>query len=250
MTEPIVSPSSSAPATAGEILKAGRMKQRLSISECAKRTHIAPRYLEALEENRWADLPSESHRRGFIELYARFLGVPAAEVLARYQESAHSPASSFEPESAADEKPSERTRLFYPSSLGQLLGGLAVGLLAIWAAYHLLNKRVSDAPAETWSRPRPTLVEPRLPMARPINTTQKIVIQAQKDSWLRVTENRKLLFEGILSAGSTKEWSGAGPFSIKMADTQAVSVSWNDQMVDVGAGARGRVNTIQLPPAR
>ena len=48
---------------AGELLKQGRLRQRLSIAECAKRTHIAPRYLEALEEERWETLPSLETKR-------------------------------------------------------------------------------------------------------------------------------------------------------------------------------------------
>src|SRR5438105_27452 len=71
---------------AGELLKQGRLRQRLSIAECAKRTHIAPRYLEALEEERWEMLPSESHRLGFLRLYSRFLGVSAEEVLTLYRQ--------------------------------------------------------------------------------------------------------------------------------------------------------------------
>src|SRR5258706_15809628 len=71
---------------AGELLKQGRLRQRLSIAECAKRTHIAQRYIEALEEERWEILPSESHRQGFLKLYSRFLGVPAEEVLELYRQ--------------------------------------------------------------------------------------------------------------------------------------------------------------------
>ena len=71
--------------TAGELLRQGRLRQRLSIVECAKRTHIATRYLEALEEEKWSILPSESHRLGFLKLYSRFLGVPTEEVLTLYR---------------------------------------------------------------------------------------------------------------------------------------------------------------------
>ncbi len=70
--------------TAGDLLRQGRLRQRLSIAECAKRTHIATRYLEALEEEHWDILPSESHRLGFLKLYSRFLGVPVEEVMALY----------------------------------------------------------------------------------------------------------------------------------------------------------------------
>src|SRR5438132_6175453 len=72
--------------SAGELLKQGRLRQRLSIAECAKRTHIAPRYIEALEDDRWKALPSESHRLGFLKLYSRFLGVSTEQVLRLYRQ--------------------------------------------------------------------------------------------------------------------------------------------------------------------
>src|SRR5215470_2570647 len=76
----------------GETLREGRLHQRLSIAECAKRTHISPRYLEALEEERWGELPSESHRMGFLRLYARFLGVYSEEMIQQYRHVKQGPA--------------------------------------------------------------------------------------------------------------------------------------------------------------
>src|SRR3981081_1846326 len=72
--------------SAGELLKQGRLRQRLSIAECAKRTHISSQYLEALEDERWETLPSESHRLGFLRSYSRFLGVSADDVLNLYRQ--------------------------------------------------------------------------------------------------------------------------------------------------------------------
>jgi cytoskeleton protein RodZ len=77
--------------TAGELLKQGRLRQRLSIAECAKRTHVSSRYLEALEEEKWGILPSESHRLGFMKLYSKFLGVPTEEVLTLYRQATAAP---------------------------------------------------------------------------------------------------------------------------------------------------------------
>src|SRR5258706_10332721 len=75
----------------GETLREGRLHQRLSIAECAKRTHISSRYLEALEEERWTELPSESHRTGFLKLYARFLGVYTDGMVQSYRQAQQGP---------------------------------------------------------------------------------------------------------------------------------------------------------------
>src|SRR5579864_3898916 len=116
---------------AGELLKQGRLRQRLSIAECAKRTHIAPRYVEALEEERWSILPSESHRLGFLRLYARFLGVSADDVMNLYRQSTNpstanksgSPeGTSAKPEPPARVRTAPRTSGWSPNSGPQLIG--------------------------------------------------------------------------------------------------------------------------------
>ena len=78
--------------------------------------------------------------------------------------------------------------------------------------------------------------------------SQKVLVRARADSWLRVATRNELLFEGILPAGSVKEWSGAGPFQFKIGNIRSLSVFWNDQPVDITAGANGNTNQIRIPP--
>jgi hypothetical protein len=227
---------------AGDLLKQAREKQRLDIAECARRTHIAARYLQALEENRWHDLPSESHRQGFIAIYTRFLGISSEEVMTLYKRENNPPPTGF---TAAPEP--KKIPFFLPSG-GQWVGILILLFTATWGAYHLLKSNLSDTQPVAWSHPHPRLAEPRLVPSHPVLRQQKIKIHADGASWLRVMADKKLLFEGILPANAEKEWSGAGPFSIKMANVSALHIFWNDQPVDIASGARSGINSIQIPP--
>ena len=243
--------------TVGELLKQGRLRQRLSIAECAKRTHIAQRYLEALEEERWNILPSESHRLGFLKLYSRFLGVQADEVLNLYrQETAPKPAEKTG--AAAAEPKTERRSAVHarrqvpaaswsPRTIPQLLGLATILLVLAWVVYHVVNPRLAEQNQIPWARRRsPT--QSRLVTPKTIARIQKVRIKANTSSWLRVISKNELLYEGILPSGSIKEWSGAGPFQLKIGNYRAVSLFWNDQPVDVATGAVGNVNLIRIPP--
>jgi hypothetical protein len=241
---------------AGDLLKKARLKQRLDVAECSRRTHIAQRYVEALEDNRWHDLPSESHRQGFITLYARFLGISGDEVMALYkQEKKPLPEGSSVGGYQAQEAPAapepkakpEKKPFFLPSG-GQWVGILILLFVTIWGAYHLLKRNLADIQTVTWSRPHPRLLEPRLAASHPVLRQQKIKIHADAATWLRVMADKKLLFEGILPAQGEKEWSGTTPFSIKMANVSALHIFWNDQPVDIAYGARSGINSIQIPP--
>jgi cytoskeleton protein RodZ len=237
-------------ASVGELLKQGRLKQRLSIAECAKRTHISPRYLEALEEERWDALPSESHRLGFLRLYSRFLGVPAEELLVLYRSDKKEPIpeAPSTPARAAGPSASASAR-WTPGTLPQiiLLGVIVLGVA--WFVYHAIDKQLPSSIGErvTWRRERPE--QPRLVAPKQSSTVQKIRVHAEADSWLRVTENNELLFEGILPGGATKEWSGNGPFNMRLGNVRAISIFWNDQPVDILTGARNGMNTLTLPLA-
>ncbi len=67
--------------TIGEVLKAGRDARNLSLEEVSKALHIRVIYLQALEDNAFNILPSLTQARGFIKLYATFLGLDPQELV-------------------------------------------------------------------------------------------------------------------------------------------------------------------------
>ncbi|NMC79865.1 MAG: DUF4115 domain-containing protein [Chloroflexi bacterium] len=67
--------------TIGEQLKKARAERNLSLEQVAFQTHIRLRYLQALEDNQFEVLPSEVQGRGFLRLYADFLGISAQPLL-------------------------------------------------------------------------------------------------------------------------------------------------------------------------
>jgi len=238
--------------TVGDLLKQSRLRQRLSISECAKRTHIASRFIEALEEEKWSDLPSESHRLGFLRLYARFLGVSSEEIVTLYQDKTVVTSETSAPHGgpAQNETPESLSRPstdWSPDSMAQVIGLAITLLLLAWVIYHVVSPRMSEQnPMPRVRRRAPS--QARLVAPKPAIAAQKVRLQAQSDSWLRVTSRNQLLYEGILPAGASKEWSGPGPYHFKIGNLHALSLYWNDQPVDLQNGAHGAVNEIRIPP--
>ncbi|HVO32896.1 MAG TPA: RodZ domain-containing protein [Elusimicrobiota bacterium] len=232
--------------SAGDVLKQGRLRQRLSIAECVKRTHISARYLDALEADRWTDLPSESHRIGFLKLYSQFLGISIDEVLNLYHRPIQPPA---EPSADAhgSASPAAKSRQgWYPTSVGQVVAIVLLALAAIWGLYHAFGGNMYESKATPWVRLRP-LKNARLVTSRAVVSTQKIRIIAESDSWIRLSNNAQLLYEGILPAQATKEWTGTGTYALKMSDPRALHVFWNDQPVDAPAATHGSATDLQLP---
>jgi cytoskeletal protein RodZ len=69
----------------GKYLKAERELRNLSLEEVAKFTKIRQHFLKAIEEDRYELLPPGVYVKGFLTLYARYLGLDPYEVIQRYQ---------------------------------------------------------------------------------------------------------------------------------------------------------------------
>jgi len=61
--------------TIGEQLRKRRLKKDLTLQQVSEATHIRTQYLQALEDDRFSDLPSNIQTRGFIRLYASHMGM-------------------------------------------------------------------------------------------------------------------------------------------------------------------------------
>lgn len=68
----------------GEHLKREREMRGVSLEEVAAATRIAPRFLEAIENEHWEQLPGGAFNRGFIRSVARFLGLDEDDLVAEY----------------------------------------------------------------------------------------------------------------------------------------------------------------------
>jgi len=71
----------------GTILRETRQTRGETIDDVAQITRIRPRYLEALEEERYDVLPTAVHVRGFLRNYALYLNLDPEPLIIRYNAS-------------------------------------------------------------------------------------------------------------------------------------------------------------------
>ncbi len=69
----------------GLYLKREREARNISLEEIASSTKIVPRYLEALEADRFDFMPGGFFIKAIIRTYARYLGLDEEEILSRYR---------------------------------------------------------------------------------------------------------------------------------------------------------------------
>lgn len=76
--------------TLGQKLKAARLKRKMTASEAAKATRIKIQHIEALERDDFSSIAAAAYAKGFIRIYAEYLGINATPLVEEYMEK-HAP---------------------------------------------------------------------------------------------------------------------------------------------------------------
>jgi cytoskeletal protein RodZ len=78
-------------ASIGEQLRKAREERGAELSEGESATKIRLKFLQAMEEDRWEELPGPPYNRSFLASYAEFLGLDAQAVVEEYKRTAEPP---------------------------------------------------------------------------------------------------------------------------------------------------------------
>lgn len=93
----------------GNKLREARTRRKLSLADVEEATKIRGRYLKAIENDEWDQLPGDTYARAFIRTYGRFLGLDG-ERLAEEQRRARGSARPGERLPRVDPRPRPVTR--------------------------------------------------------------------------------------------------------------------------------------------
>jgi cytoskeleton protein RodZ len=140
----------------GARLKREREQQGMDLEGVAAATKIGVRMLQALEEERFGQLPGGIFNKGFVRAYARHLGLDEEQAIADYLVAAGGPAPSKEPEAVlADlaaravvirsEREPRRSGDIPWGTVSVLLLVVAVGF-ALWSARSRASRSGEEVP--------------------------------------------------------------------------------------------------------
>jgi cytoskeletal protein RodZ len=105
------------PPSIGRTLHKARTDRGIDLSEVERATKIRLKFLEAMEADRWEELPGPAYARGFLEIYARHLGLDREELLTRYSSEvegeSHEPIPQWviKPGTLRQDRPARRTSI-------------------------------------------------------------------------------------------------------------------------------------------
>jgi len=224
--------------TFGERLKRERELREVTLDEVSTATRISPRFLEALENEQWSQLPGGIFGRGFVRSIARYLGLNEEDLLSEYD------LARGENGSIALQKPEERIPpppKWIPVAVVivflALLIGLAFGGRYAWRVYraHREAKKSSAIVSIPAAAETQTLADsaPLAPEPRPAMTGMSLdlSVAARSGTHVRVAADGNVIFDAELAAGETRHFPAADRFEVTPADSSALLLGLNGQAV-------------------
>ena len=242
------------PSSPGEILRAARLRRRISLVEAEQATRIRQRYLQALEDDDYTALPTGVYSVGFLRNYAIFLGVPPDDVL-----------NGADPRRRRERRPALQNvaapiQLSSPRTMWLFIAGGVVALLLLALAWLGLSDPNPNPSGQAGARPTaapgssptsvvslqplapaasptslPTPLPAAVPTSAPTPTSNprqvEVDLRAVERAWVRATVDGEVAWEQTLEIGQTRRIVGQQSVALFVGNGAGVEVTANGQRV-------------------
>ncbi|NLJ48050.1 MAG: hypothetical protein GX428_00450 [Candidatus Atribacteria bacterium] len=198
----------------GNLLKRKREELGLSLEDIEQQTFINKRYLKAIEEEQWENLPGYSHALGYVKNYGRVLHLDQETLKSSFQQSYPDfPKKEISPQRKYRELTPDKANLFKKILLFLIIAAAILTSLYLSIEFRkngddfksmISTLEVTNQPelttpsVNTSPEPTPVLVQIATPTPTPEFLLQ-VNLLAEEVAWLQVTTNdNQKVFSGVL----------------------------------------------------
>ena len=207
-------------------LKQKREELGLSIEDVVEKTKLHPSVIRDLEAGNFQAINS-IYLKGFIKIYAGFLGIEASQALEEV--SVSQAATSKSKVIRKEPGPIKRRREISPQVKRILIYAIAA-IIALWGFINVVRFTVNRIGKIFSRKPAITKTKETKPQKPQVASQELIVsLTAKRAFFLRVNVDGKLLFEGILNKGAVESWEADEKLEFKISDGSAAYVEVNGQ---------------------
>jgi cytoskeleton protein RodZ len=221
----------------GTRLKREREQRGVTLDDIALSTKIGKRFLSALEEERFEQLPGGIFNKGFVRAYARHLGIDEEQAIADYLSATSVDSIELPPQNDLPVEVVQQLKDRESDRAASLPWGLLAGLLLIaalgvasWGFYsrgartqnHAARIQTGNAPGSAVSR---TNGQSQVPDS--VSGAFIVVIKAREDSWISIIADGKQLMQDVLVAPAEKSVEARNEIVIKAGSVGALDFSFN-----------------------
>lgn len=256
----------------GRRLKEERKSLGFSLREVEEKTKIRKKYLQAIENEDFDSIPGKTYTKGFLKIYAKFLGLNPKEIIYEFEQDF---ADDFEQEKI-DNTPKLKEDITARGNKKLLLIGIVVGIILLLIGFNLFYANVqedggpmtSEQPEQNEQVPEDSnennaendegftsdtsggtdeITENNENQGQPStdNVAEEANIKIEivhKQCWLRVVNDGEEVFQGTLKKGESRSFSGKDEITVTFGDAGAVKVFHNGEETE-NIGGDGEVVT-------
>ncbi|MGH3137842.1 MAG: helix-turn-helix domain-containing protein [Gaiellaceae bacterium] len=216
----------------GSSLREARLRQDLDFPELEERTKIRPKYLRALEDERFDILPAPTYIRGFLRSYADALGLDGQPFVDEYN-TRFAVGEEDAPVRSRRVPAQRRDRGSRESGIAVVaLFAIAVATALVIAAWRFGGPEGQKVPGLASGGNVST------ESSSSTQSTRLTVRAVRGGSWMEVRAGSsagKLLYSGTLERGQHKVFEG-GRLQLALAEPQNVAVRLNGNRVELPVG--------------
>lgn len=236
----------------GKKFRLARNTKRMSIDQVSAKTRISARFLRAIEEERFEQLPVGLVSRGFVRAFANEIGLDPSNAVAEYQDLIDNIGRENHP---VQSNSKVKEHFLLPVAIG--------GLAVLVILFYVLNV---DSASETLlpiatptsnqqnlnginSGISPTTLTP----ASTISTEEEsksltIEISVHDTTWVSITaDGRDMLSGNILEANQRLSYTAEDLIELTIGNAAGVSLKINEHEIP-SLGRQGQVRSMRITP--
>lgn len=205
----------------GSYFRRKREEKQISLESVAEDTHIAIRYLKAIENDAFDQFPAHVYAKGFIRIYARYLDLDAESLITEYTLNVEDEPSPDEPDADGDYS------LMYWGLLGLIVLTAVVLVLMRFAWTHpgpaRRAYRASEVPEAEVSRGMGdsyTLTPDKHP------ERLRLRVLARQQTWIYAVFDGRQKREIMLRPGEETTWEAQDTIRLRVDNAGALRMSF------------------------
>jgi cytoskeleton protein RodZ len=231
----------------GSSLREARLRQELDFPALEERTKIRPKYLRALEDERFDMLPAPTYVKGFLRSYAEALGLDGQPFVDEYN-SRFAVGEDDIVLRATRRVPVERRDRQARESRMAVFALLAIAVVTalVIAAWRFGGPDEEAVPGLADQAASTT------PVAQAGGRVKLVVRATDGGSWMEVRAGSapgRLLYSGTLERGQRKEFTAGRALQLALAAPDNVAVRVNGRLQELPAGSSFVVTARRIAPA-
>jgi cytoskeleton protein RodZ len=225
----------------GEHLRRERELRGVSLAEVASATRISTRFLEAIENGHWDQLPGGAFNRGFIRSASRYLGLDEDSMVAEYSLEIRNGHEGIVPRSAA-RIPQNRKGL---TALAVAVAAILLVIAGGWYGTSKVMARRRAAQAKRLTEPAQVVQTSANGSATQAANPLQLLVRATRATGLRVIADGTRAFDGQINANEVKQFGAHDTFEIAANDAAALHLELNGHALAT-MGRPGQAGRITL----